>query len=61
VKAVLDSVSWWDFLWMVAQVIIELIGLLVPGLEEAIVLAKCILVVAQLIQVATECPPNCPA
>lgn len=61
VKAVLDSVSWWDFLWMVAQVIIELVGLLVPGLEEAIVLAKCVLVVAQLIQVATECPPNCPA
>ncbi|WP_224360267.1 hypothetical protein [Hyalangium versicolor] len=59
-KAVLDSVSRWDFLWMVTQVIIELVGLLVPGLEEAIVL-KCVVVVTQLILWETQRPANCPA
>lgn len=60
VKAVLDDVSWWDFLWMVAQVTIELVGLLVPGLEEALVLAKCVVLVAQLIQLMTDRPAHCP-
>jgi len=61
VKAVLDDVSWWDFLWMVAQVAIELIGLLVPGLEEALVLAKCVVLTAQLIQKMASRPAGCPA
>ncbi|WP_434386318.1 LamG-like jellyroll fold domain-containing protein [Melittangium boletus] len=61
VKAVLDGVSWWDFLWMVAQVIIELVGLLVPGAEEALIVAKCTLVVAQLAVVASHKPANCPS
>lgn len=62
VKAVLDDVSWYDFLWMVAQVTLELVGLLVPGLEEALVLAKCTLLVVQLgvLMDPHHRPANCP-
>jgi hypothetical protein len=60
VDAVLDNMSWWDFAWMVAEVLIELIGLLVPGLEETIVLAKCVLLVARLEVKAEERPAGCP-
>jgi hypothetical protein len=61
VDAVLDNVSWWDFAFMVAQVILELVGLLVPGLEETIILAKCVLLLVQLLVVLDHLPAGCPA
>jgi hypothetical protein len=60
IKAVLDDVSWWDFLWMVTDVGIELIGLLVPGVEEALIVLKCAKVVTQLFVLLDHRPSGCP-
>jgi hypothetical protein len=60
VKDILSDLSWWDFLWMVSELIIELVALFFQAAELAILLGKLALTVAQLIQKATECPPNCP-
>ncbi|WP_224367396.1 LamG domain-containing protein [Hyalangium versicolor] len=59
VDAVLDSISWWDFAWMVLEVTLELLALFVPA-AWAIVGVKCALLVVRLAMLESERPAGCP-
>lgn len=60
VKDIFSEVRWWDFAWMVASLILELIGLFVPGATLTLVLAKLTVLVVQLGVSISRRPSGCP-
>lgn len=59
VDDVLDSLSWWDFAFFVAELGIELLALIAPAAEIAIIVAKLATTVTQLLVLEGRRPPNC--
>jgi hypothetical protein len=60
VKDIFSNLRWWDFAWMVAALVIELVGLFFPGATLTILLTKLALTVAQLAYVGAQRPKDCP-
>lgn len=60
IDAVLDNVPCREYLFMVVEVGVELMGLLIPGVIAVVVMAKLVLVAVQLITVLQNRPAGCP-
>lgn len=60
VEDILSHLSWWDFLWMVTDVVVELVALFIPGAELAVVFLKLASTVTKLLVIYSEKPSNCP-
>ena len=56
VNEVLDSLSWWNFLMFVVELAIELLEMLIPGLAQALLLAKIVTVIVNLGLVYSQRP-----